>query len=117
MNEQKTTTAIRAWLIVFIVGLVVAGATAFPLAAIAGPIRGIPFGWELIDMSFGVVGIVPLLLVYRLVRRLEKLQSERARLELAGLERARLEQAPLDRACPDTAPLDGSPRAAAAAGS
>jgi len=211
MNEQKTTTAIRAWLIVFIVGLVVAGATAFPLvaelsfgswllhglglqhsfpsfvawidrvnagvettnahypfilygtdwlafahlmiavafigplrdpvrniwviqfgiiacvcviplAAIAGPIRGIPFGWELIDMSFGVVGIVPLLLVYRLVRRLEKLQSERARLELARLERARLERTRLERTrleqtCPDAAPLDGSPRAAAAAGS
>jgi hypothetical protein len=43
-----------------------------PLAAIAGPIRGIPLGWELIDMSFGVVGIVPLIIVYRLIRRLER---------------------------------------------
>lgn len=43
-----------------------------PLAAIAGPIRGIPLGWELIDMSFGVVGIIPLIIVYRLIRRLER---------------------------------------------
>jgi hypothetical protein len=43
-----------------------------PLAAIAGPIRGIPFGWELIDMSFGVIGIIPLIIVYRLIRRLER---------------------------------------------
>jgi hypothetical protein len=43
-----------------------------PLALIAGPIRGIPLPWELIDMSFGVLGIIPLLLVYRLIRRLER---------------------------------------------
>jgi hypothetical protein len=43
-----------------------------PLALIAGPIRGIPFGWTLIDISFGVVGIIPLLIVYRLIRRLER---------------------------------------------
>ena len=29
-----------------------------PLALIAGPIRGIPFWWTVIDMSFGVVGII-----------------------------------------------------------
>jgi hypothetical protein len=43
-----------------------------PLALIAGPIRGIPIGWQLIDMSFGVVGIIPLLIVYRDIRRLER---------------------------------------------
>ena len=46
-----------------------------PLAAIAGPIRGIPFGWELIDMSFGVIGIIPLIFVYRLIRSLEREQK------------------------------------------
>jgi hypothetical protein len=46
-----------------------------PLAAIAGPIRGIPWGWELIDMSFGVIGIIPLIIVYRLIRRLEREQD------------------------------------------
>ena len=42
-----------------------------PLAFIAGSIRGIPLGWELIDISFGVIGIIPLIVVYRLIRRLE----------------------------------------------
>lgn len=32
-----------------------------PLALICGPIRGVPFYWQLIDCSFGVVGIIPLL--------------------------------------------------------
>lgn len=43
-----------------------------PLALIAGSIRHIPLGWQLIDMSFGVVGIIPLIIVYRLIRRLER---------------------------------------------
>ena len=43
-----------------------------PLALIAGTIRGIPLGWQLIDMSFGIVGIIPLLIVNRLIRRLER---------------------------------------------
>jgi hypothetical protein len=41
------------------------------LALIAGPIRGIPFKWRLIDCSFGVVGAVPLILVRTWTRRLE----------------------------------------------
>ncbi|CAN5814368.1 hypothetical protein BH09VER1_BH09VER1_33480 [soil metagenome] len=40
-----------------------------PLALIAGPIRGIPFGWTLIDCSFGVFGIIPLWLCWRLIKR------------------------------------------------
>ena len=32
-----------------------------PLALIAGPIRGIPFYWQMIDCSFGFVGSIPLL--------------------------------------------------------
>lgn len=42
-----------------------------PLALIAGAVRGIPWGWMLIDISFGVVAIVPLLIAERLTRRLE----------------------------------------------
>ncbi|WP_030168160.1 hypothetical protein [Streptomyces sp. NRRL S-813] len=42
-----------------------------PLALICGPIRGIPFWWSLIDMSFGVFGIVPLHVVRRKIKRLE----------------------------------------------
>jgi hypothetical protein len=47
-------------------------ALAHLMIAIAGPIRGIPWGWELIDMSFGVIGIIPPIIVYRLIRRLER---------------------------------------------
>jgi hypothetical protein len=35
----------------------------FPLALIAGPIRGIPIYWQLIDCSFGVIGLIPLFFV------------------------------------------------------
>jgi len=42
-----------------------------PLALIAGPIRGIPFFWQLVDCSFGVFGIIPLWLCRRDILRLE----------------------------------------------
>lgn len=42
-----------------------------PLALICGPIRQIPFYWQLIDCSFGVIGIIPLYKCYQLIRRLE----------------------------------------------
>jgi hypothetical protein len=44
----------------------------FPLAFIAGAVRGIPIYWRLIDCSFGVVGLVPLLVCYRRIRMLER---------------------------------------------
>lgn len=50
---------------------VVACAGVLPLALIAGPIRGIPLYWRLIDCSFGVVGIVPLLICLHYVRLIE----------------------------------------------
>ncbi|PYC82206.1 hypothetical protein C7C46_10745 [Streptomyces tateyamensis] len=46
-------------------------AAIVPLALICGPLRGIPVYWRFVDMSFGVVGAVPLLLVLRGIRRLE----------------------------------------------
>jgi hypothetical protein len=42
-----------------------------PLALLCGPIRGIPFGWRLIDCSFGVFGAIPLWYCLRLVKRIE----------------------------------------------
>ncbi|MCX5584115.1 hypothetical protein [Streptomyces erythrochromogenes] len=42
-----------------------------PLALICGPIRGIPFWWSVIDMAFGVFGVVPLLILRRMIKRLE----------------------------------------------
>jgi hypothetical protein len=59
----------NVWIIVW--GMI-ACVGVIPLALIAGPIRHIPWGWTLIDCSFGVVGIIPLIIVYRLIRRLER---------------------------------------------
>jgi hypothetical protein len=50
-------------------------AAIIPLALIAGPIRHLPWWWELIDMSFGVFGVIPLLIVRRLTRRLASPES------------------------------------------
>ena len=47
-----------------------------PLAFIAGPIRGIPVYWRLVDCSFGVFGIIPLWICYRSIRKLEKLRQK-----------------------------------------
>jgi hypothetical protein len=52
---------------------IIACAGVIPLALIAGQMRGIPFYWRLIDMSFGVFGALPLLLCLRYVRRLERM--------------------------------------------
>ena len=41
-----------------------------PLALICGPIRGIPPGWRLVDCSFGVVGLIPLVIVRGMILRL-----------------------------------------------
>lgn len=44
-----------------------------PLAFICGHIRHIPFYWQLIDCSFGVIGILPLYLCHRYIISLEKI--------------------------------------------
>ena len=40
-----------------------------PTAMIAGEVRGIPWGWRLIDCGFGVLGILPLIWAWRIHRR------------------------------------------------
>lgn len=50
----------------------IACVAVFPLAFIAGSIRGIPFFWRLIDCSFGVIGLAPLYLCHRYIRQLER---------------------------------------------
>jgi len=47
----------------------------FPLAFIAGPIRGIPFYWQLIDCSFGASGFALLYYCYRNILELEKISK------------------------------------------
>ncbi len=51
---------------------IVACIAIFPLALICGPLRGIPVYWRLIDCSFGVIGIIPLVYCLRLLGQLEK---------------------------------------------
>ena len=41
-----------------------------PWALIFGYAREIPFGWQVIDMSFGIFGIIPLLIVRKRILRL-----------------------------------------------
>lgn len=61
-------------------------AAVVPLALIAGTVRGIPWGWRLIDISFGVIGIVPLLFAQRGIRELAR-HSATAAPACAGPER------------------------------
>ncbi|MET9580657.1 hypothetical protein ABZY30_34765 [Streptomyces massasporeus] len=51
----------------------IACAGIVPLALICGPIRGIPFWWSVIDMAFGVFGVIPLYVVRQRIKRLEAL--------------------------------------------
>ncbi len=49
---------------------VIACLLVVPWALLFGPLRGIPFFWRLIDCSFGILGILPLLLARRCVRQI-----------------------------------------------
>jgi hypothetical protein len=46
--------------------------SVIPIALICGRVREIPFGWRLIDCSFGLVGLVPLIYCRRLLRHIEE---------------------------------------------
>lgn len=59
------------WVIEF--GLI-AAAAIFPLAFIAGGIRGIPIFWRLIDCSFGIITLALLLPCYRMIKRLDTIK-------------------------------------------
>jgi len=58
------------WVVEF---AMIACAGIIPLALVCGPIRGIPFWWSVIDMAFGVFGVVPLYVVRKKIKRLEAL--------------------------------------------
>jgi hypothetical protein len=59
----------NVWVIEF--GMI-ACVAIFPLAFIAGPIRGIPFYWQLIDCSFGLIGGLVLWLCHRKIKSVAK---------------------------------------------
>ncbi|HEX7902544.1 MAG TPA: hypothetical protein VF487_01605 [Chitinophagaceae bacterium] len=44
-----------------------------PFALIAGYFRNMPFWWQLIDCSFGIIGLIPLSICYKKINRLEEL--------------------------------------------
>ncbi|MEU5096085.1 hypothetical protein [Streptomyces sp. NPDC020996] len=56
----------------------IACAGIVPLALVCGPIRGIPFWWTVIDMSFGVFGVIPLYVVRQKIKRLAALAPDTA---------------------------------------
>jgi hypothetical protein len=58
------------WVITF--GLI-ACVCVVPWALVFGPLRGIPFFWRLIDCSFGIIGLLPLLIVRRDIARLSRI--------------------------------------------
>ena len=59
----------NAWLYDF--GLI-ACALIIPFALIAGHYRGIPAWWRIIDCSFGIIGIIPLLICRRKISQIIK---------------------------------------------
>jgi hypothetical protein len=46
--------------------------SVIPLAMICGLLRGIPFYWRLIDCSFGVFGVIPLIYCLRLIPHIQR---------------------------------------------
>ena len=44
----------------------------FPVSLIGGPIRGVPFAWQLVDCSFGFFGLFPLVYVHMQVEKLRR---------------------------------------------
>ena len=50
----------------------IACAGVIPLALVCGPLRGLPLWWLPVDMSFGVLGAVPLWLARRQIRFVER---------------------------------------------
>jgi hypothetical protein len=47
-----------------------------PFALVAGHYRGIPLMWRFIDCSFGIIGILPLLICLKQINKLENIQSK-----------------------------------------
>lgn len=47
-----------------------------PLSLIAGPVRGIPLFWQMLDCSFGVFGFIPLWITRRSIQQIAELEQE-----------------------------------------
>jgi hypothetical protein len=49
-----------------------------PFAMIAGHFRGMPFWWRLMDCSFGIIGLLPLMICLKNIKRLEAEEKEKS---------------------------------------
>lgn len=63
----------NVWVVEF--GMI-ACALVLPFALVMGSVRGIPFGWRLIDCSFGIFGIIPLWFCRQLIKQLAQANTE-----------------------------------------
>jgi hypothetical protein len=72
----------NSWVIEF---GIIACIMIFPLAFIAGMIRGIPVYWRLIDCSFGMIGFVPLYFCRYNIKKLSKHQILERRNNHSGI--------------------------------
>lgn len=55
-----------------------------PLALVCGPVRGIPVYWRLIDCLFGVLGFIPLWLVWRWTKMLNNVSRHGVESRIGG---------------------------------
>ena len=63
----------NVWVVEF--GMI-ACALVVPFALVIGSVREIPFGWRLIDCSFGIFGIIPLWFCRRLIKQLAQANTK-----------------------------------------
>jgi len=56
---------------------IIACILVIPFALIAGNFRGIPFWWRLVDCSFGIIGLIPLSICLKNIKRLEVEEKEK----------------------------------------
>jgi len=57
---------------------VIACILIIPFAMIAGHFRSMPFWWRLIDCSFGIIGLLPLAICLKNIKRLEVEEKEKS---------------------------------------
>jgi len=54
---------------------IIACIAIFPLAFIMGPLRGIPFWWQMVDSSFGIIGLMVMVPVYKMTIKIQAQES------------------------------------------
>jgi Na+/melibiose symporter-like transporter len=57
---------------------IVACILIIPFALIAGHFRDMPFWWRLVDCSFGIIGLLPLMICLKNIKRLEIEEKEKS---------------------------------------